>query len=207
MMGIQSLNLKNYDYYLILATSAVLFAIGLVCVLGVWYSYGVFTMNPDWQGTVQYPTYINLMNMHVYPFVLVLLLALGLCIPKRIVPRTSLIKVTACILVFTLVISIAYSIEAGIAFILLMSIAVQAVVLVLTLIKSGALTFDREGHMIQVGSSLLHLGTVLFIFDFASMWESTYHIPVFWVVTLLLTMGLLISFYPSTISRVLNPTK
>ena len=205
-MGIQ-FNIKNYDYYLILATSAALFAIGIVCVFGVWYSYGAFTSNPDWQGTAQYPTYISLMNMYVYPFMLALLLALGLCIPKRIVPRSSLINATSGILALTLVISIADSIEAGVAFILVMSIAVQAVVLVLTLAKSGALTFDREGHMIRVGSSLLHLGTVLFIFDFASMRESAYHIPVFWVVTLLLTVGLLLSFYPSAISRVLHTTK
>jgi hypothetical protein len=126
---------------------------------------------------------------------------------QRIVPRSSLIKATSGILALTLVISVADSIEAGIAFILVMSIAVQAVVLVLTLIKSGALTFDREGHMIWVGSSPLHLRTVLFIFDFASMRESTYHIPVFWVVTLLLKVGLMLSFYPSAISRVLHTIK
>jgi len=203
----KSSNLKNYDYYLILATSFALFAIGLVCVFGVWYSYGAFSRNPDWQNTVQYPAYINMMNMYVYPFVLALLLALGLCIPKRIVPREALVKATAGILLATLVISLVVSIEAGITFILLMSIAVQAVVLVLTLTKSRALTFDREGHLVQVGSSLLHLGTVLFIFDFASMRDSPYHIPVFWVVTLLLSLGLLMSFYPSGIAKVFRKVR
>ena len=194
-------NLKNYDYYLIIVTSIALMMIGVVCVFGVWYSYDLYTTNPNWQSTMQYPEYINMMNMYVYPFVLVLLLSLGLCIPKRIVPRTSLIKATFVILLLTLVASVVGGIEIGISFILLMSIAVQAVVLILTIMKSGALTFEREGYLIQIGSSLLHLGTVLFIFDFASMRDSVYHIPVFWVVTLLVGIGTFMSFYPSWISR------
>lgn len=196
-----NLNLKNYDYYLILATSFALLLIGIVCVYGVWYSYDLYITNSNWQSTIQFSEYITMMNMYVYPFVLVLLLSLGLCIPKRIVPRTALIKATAVILLLTLVASVVGGIGLGITFILLMSIAVQAVVLVLTVIKSGALTFEREGYLIQIGSSLLHLGTVLFIFDFASMRDSVYHIPVFWVVTVLMGIGTLMSFYPSEISR------
>lgn len=197
-----NLNLKNYDYYLILATSFALLLIGVVCVYGVWYSYNLYTTNSNWQSTMQYPEYINMMNMYVYPFVLVLLLSLGLCIPKRIVPRTELIKATAVILLLTLITSVIGGIELGTTFILLMSIAVQAVVLALTIVKSGALTFEREGYLIQIGSSLLHLGTVLFIFDFASMRDSVYHIPVFWAVTLLIGIGTFMSFYPSEISRI-----
>lgn len=194
-------NMKNYDYYLILATSFALLLIGVVCVYGVWYSYDLYTTNPNWQSTIQFSEYIGMMNMYVYPFVLVLLLSLGLCIPKRIVPRTALIKATAVILLLTLIASVVGGIGLGTTFILLMSIAVQTVVLVLTIMKSGALTFEREGYLIQVGSSLLHLGTVLFIFDFASMRDSVYHIPVFWVVTLLIGVGTFMSFYPSEISR------
>ncbi|MDO9518034.1 MAG: hypothetical protein Q7J10_08320, partial [Methanosarcinaceae archaeon] len=152
-------NLKNYDYYLILATSFALLLIGIVCVFGVWYTYDLYTANPNWQSTIQYPEYISMMNMYVYPFVLVLLLSLGLCIPKRIVPRTELIKDTAVILLLTLIASIVGGIELGMSFILLMSIAVQAVILVLAIMKSGSLTFEREGYLIQIGSSLLHLGT------------------------------------------------
>ncbi|HJH29389.1 MAG TPA: hypothetical protein C5S51_06810 [Methanosarcinaceae archaeon] len=194
-------NLKNYDYFLIIVTFIALMMIGLVCVFGVWYSYDLYTTNSNWQSTIQYPAYINMMNMYVYPFVLVLLLSLGLCIPKRIVPRTALIKTTFVILLLTLVVSVVGGIELGISFILLMSIAVQVVVLAFTVMKSGALTFEREGYLIQIGSSLLHLGTVLFIFDFASMRDSVYHIPVFWVVTLLIGIGTFMSFYPSGISR------
>ncbi|MCL7411458.1 MAG: hypothetical protein P1P69_04925 [Methanosarcinaceae archaeon] len=194
-------NLKNYDYYLILATSFALLLIGIVCVFGVWYTYDLYTTNPDWQSTIQYPEYISMMNLYVYPFILVLLLSLGLCIPKRIVPRTELIKATGIILLLTLIASFIGGIELGMSFILLMSIAVQAVVFVLTIMKSGSLTFEREGHLIQIGSSLLHLGTVLFIFDFASMRDSVYHIPIFWVVTLLIGIGTFMSFYPSEISK------
>ncbi|MGP8319798.1 MAG: hypothetical protein ACT6FD_03275 [Methanosarcinaceae archaeon] len=193
-------NLKSYDYYLILVTSFALFMIGLVCVFGVWYTYDLYVANPYWQSTMQYNAYINMMNMYVYPFVLVLLLALGLCIPKRIVPRTALIKATAVILLLTLLVSVINGIGPGISFILLMSIAVQVVVLILTVLRSGALTFERDGYLIQVGSSLLHLGTLLFIFDFASMRNSVYHIPVFWVVTVLVGIGTFMSFYPSWIS-------
>ena len=125
-----NLNLKNYDYYLILATSFALLLIGIVCVYGVWYSYDLYTTNSNWQSTIQFSEYITMMNMYVYPFVLVLLLSLGLCIPKRIVPRTALIKATAVILLLTLVASVVGGIGLGITFILLMSIAVQAVVLI-----------------------------------------------------------------------------
>ncbi|MGP8321226.1 MAG: hypothetical protein ACT6FE_02735 [Methanosarcinaceae archaeon] len=197
-------DLKNYDYYLIIATSFALLMIGLVCVFGVWYTYDLYVVNPGWQGTMQYPAYINMMNMYVYPFVLVLLLALGLCIPKRIVPRTALIKATAVILLLTLIVSVINGIKPGISFILLMSIAVQVIVLALTIVRSGALTFEREGHLVRIGSSLLHLGTLLFIFDFASMRDSVYHIPVFWVVTVLVGIGTFISFYSSGISRFIH---
>ena len=80
---------KTYDFYLMVFTVAVLAIIGLVCLYGIgYYTYTNETM-PDWTETALYGQYIDSMNQLIYPFVVLLLVALGLCIPKRIVPRQS----------------------------------------------------------------------------------------------------------------------
>jgi len=187
---------KTYDFYLMILTAAVLAIIGLVCLYGIgYYTYTNGTM-PGWTKTALYGQYIDSMNQLIYPFVVLLLVALGLCIPKRIVPRQSLLVSGIGILTITLLIALMTEIGTSLAFLLAISIVVQAAVMVLTILGRGGLTYEREGYFVQTGSSMLHLGTVIFVFDFVSMRTSELHLGVFWVATALITVGTVLSFYP-----------
>ncbi len=199
---------KTYDFYLMLLTSAVLVVIGLVCLYGIGYYTYTNETAPQWTQTQMYGDYIDGMNQLIYPFVVLLLVALGLCIPKRIVPRQSLLTAGTGILAATFLIALITNIGTSLAFLLAVSIVVQAAVMVLTMLGQGGLTYEREGYFVQTGSSMLHLGTVIFVFDFVSMRTSELHLGVFWVATILITVGTVLSFYPGeagNIARFLRP--
>jgi hypothetical protein len=67
---------------------------------------------------------------------------------------------------------------------------------ILALVLAGArLRFAGRGLALRSGSSLLHLGTVLFTLDLVALQGSPWHIPLFWLSTALLTAGCVLTFY------------
>lgn len=74
----------------------------------------------------------------------------------------------------------------------------------MTILKSGSVFYEREDQIVHIGSSLLHLGTVVFIFDFASMRTSEYHITIFWIATILMGLGTVMAFYAEGIRSILK---
>ncbi|MBE0522797.1 MAG: hypothetical protein IBX40_00440 [Methanosarcinales archaeon] len=195
---------KTYNFYIMVVTAAVLTAIGLVCLYGIGY-YTITTESmPNWIETPLYGHYIDSMNLYIYPFVVLLLVILGLCIPKRIVPRQTLLSSGAGILALNIIIALVLNIEASLGFLLGISIVIQTAVMILTIIKWGGLTFERDGYFIQVGSAMLHMGIVIFVFDFVIMRTSGLHLPLFWVATILITIGTVLSFYPEEIGRMVR---
>jgi len=197
------MKLKNYDYYLIILTALILFAIGLVCVYGITY-YNYLAVNPQWTGTIRYYHYIDDMNSYLYPFLVLLLLTLGLCIPKRIFEQDFLIKFGALTLGATLVLTFLSGIEKGLVFLLAVMIVVQGFVLIRTIKKSEALRFEKEGYAGRVGSSLLHLGLMVLIFNFMTLQGSSFHLLIFWVGMIMITVGNIFSFYPEWINSLLK---
>ena len=195
---------QRYDYYLIILTALILFAIGLVSLYGIAY-YNYLAVNPQWTRTIQYTQYINDMNSYLYPFLVLLLVSLGLCIPKRLLEQNILIKFSALALAATLILTALYGIETGLGFILAVMTGVQSFVLILTFKKSKAIRYEKEGYTARLGSSLLHLGVVLLIFNFVSLRESPLHISIFWSGMILITAGNIFSFYPRKISKLLPP--
>jgi ABC-type tungstate transport system substrate-binding protein len=75
-----------------------------------------------------------------------------------------------------------------------LSAALQTVILGLVL-AGARLRFTGQGLALRAGSSLLHLGTVLFTLDLVALQGSPWHIPLFWVSTALLTAGCVLTFY------------
>ncbi len=195
------MKLKNFDYYLIILTVLVLFAIGIVCIYGITY-YNYLASNPGWTQTPVYLKFIDDMNSYLYPFLVLLLVSLGLCIPKRLFNQDMVAKFSVLALGITVIVTFIYGIEAGPGFILGVITAIQAVVLILTLNKSRAVMFEKEGHIVRTGSSMLHLGTALLIFNFAALRENPLHIWIFWTGTMLLTAGNVFSFYPERINSI-----
>lgn len=184
---------QKYDYYLVIQTTLILFAIGIVCVYGI--SYYNYLASPDWTNTIQYAKYIDDMNSYLYPFLVLLLITLCLCIPKRLFEQDILIKFSALMLGVTLLLTGLYGIVTGLGFILAIITGVQSVVLILTLKKSKTIRYEKEGYVGRIGSSLLHLGVVVLIFNFVSLRESSSHIAIFWFGTVFVVAGSIFSFY------------
>jgi hypothetical protein len=193
----------TYDRYLMIITALILAVIGLICLYSIWYYTSVDRITPGWTGTGLFEDYIDSMNHLVYPFIILLLVVLGLCIPKRIIPRQWLLSAGSCILGLTIITALVADIKTSMVFLLFLSIVFQTVIMILTVLRWHGLSYEREGYLIRTGSSMLHLGVVIFIFDFVSMRTSDYHIDVFWIATVLITAGTILSFYPGEIGAVL----
>ena len=197
------MKLKNYDYYLILLTTAILFAIGIVCVYGITY-YNYLATFPGWTETTGYLQFINDMNTYLYPFLVMLLISLGLCIPKRLFEQDILIKISALALGVTLILTYSLGMETALAFILMVITGFQSIVLILTFKKSSAVRFEKEGYIVRMGSSMLHMGIVILIFNFVTLRENQLHIMIFWAGTILITAGNLFSFYPGSMNSMVK---
>ncbi len=195
--------LKNYDYYLVILTVLIFFAIGIVCLYGITY-YDYLAVTPEWQQTIRYAQYINDMNSYLYPFLVLLLVSLGLCIPKRLVEQNILIKFWFPALCVTLILTFLSGIETGLGFILVIMAGFQGIVLFLTLKKSEAIRFEKEGYVVRLGSALLHFGVVILILNFVILRENPLHIMIFWLGTVSVTIGNVFSFYPEKITSILH---
>ncbi|MCZ7355963.1 MAG: hypothetical protein O8C66_02770 [Candidatus Methanoperedens sp.] len=194
---------KNYDYYLIILTTLILFAIGLVCVYGIAY-YNYLSVNPGWTKTIQYDQYLNQMNSYLYPFLVMLLLSLGLCIPKRLFEQDVLIKFSVIIMGVTVFLTFSLGIDKGLFFVLATMTVVQFIVLALTLKRSKVIRIEKQRYIGRLGSALLHLGLVILILDFVGLRESYLHISIFWIGVILISVGNIFSFYPDRITSFLH---
>jgi len=195
--------LKNYDYYLIVLTTAILFAIGIVCVYGITY-YNYLASVPRWTETTGYLQFINEMNSYLYPFLVLLLIVLGLCIPKRLFEQDILFKISSLALGVTVILTYSLGMETAMGFILAVITGLQAIVLILTFKKSRVVRFEKKGYIVRMGSSMLHLGIVVLIFNFVTLRENQLHIIIFWAGTILVTAGNLFSFYPERMNSLLK---
>ena len=197
------MKLKNYGYYLILLTTVILFAIGIVCVYGITY-YNYLATVPGWTETTGYLQFINDMNAYLYPFLVLLLISLGLCIPKRLFEQDILIKISLLALALTVILTYSMGMETAMGFILAVIIGLQGIVLILTFKKSRVVRFEKEGYIVRMGSSMLHFGVVMLIFNFVTLRENQLHILIFWAGTLFVTAGNLFSFYPELMNSMLK---
>lgn len=189
------MKLRKYDYYLIVLTTLILFAIGIVCVYGITY-YNYLAVTPGWTDTIGYLRFIDDMNSYLYPFLVLLLISLGLCIPKRLFEQDILIKISGLVLVVTVILTFLLGMEKAMGFILAVIAGIQGIVLIMTFNKNRAIRFEKEGYLVRMGSSMLHLGIVILIFNFVTLRESQFHILIFWIGTIFVTAGNIFSFYP-----------
>ena len=186
---------------MIILTTLILFAIGAVSLYGITY-YNYLAVDSQWTKTVQYSQYIDEMDSYLYPFLVLLLISLGLCIPKRLFEQDILIKFSAAILGITVILTVLSDIEKGLGFILAVMTVVQAIVLIMTIKKSKSIRFEKEGYIVRIGSSLLHLGFVIIILNFVSLRESSFHLLIFWIGVVLITVGNVFSFYPEKMTLI-----
>ncbi len=191
----------SYDFYLILATTVVLAAISLICV-GAMFQFkaqAIHTLPPEakvaWQEG---------MNNLVAPFLIALLVLLGICVPKRLLPTRWLHRFAALLLVTAGLTGWQFGIKIGLLVILCAALGLQLVVLALALAGSERVNFTKKGYWGRVGSSLVHLGLVLFVLDIFFYRLPALHLLLFWVTTVATTSGMICCFYAEGIVRLLG---
>jgi hypothetical protein len=143
------------------------------------------------------------MDSYLYPFLVLLLISLGLCIPKRLFEQDILLKFSAILLGITVILTIFLGLKTGLVFILALMTVVQSIVLIMTIRRSKFIRYEKEGYMVRIGSSLLHLGLVLIILNFVSLKDSPYHLLIFWFGVIFITIGNVFSFYPEKTASLL----
>lgn len=182
----------SYDFYLILATSVVLAAISAICIWAMFYfklaqiQEMVPPLKIAWQ---------NRMNTIVAPFIIALIVLLGICIPKRLLPTSWLNRFAVLLVTVAMVTSWLVGVKSGLLVILCAALFLQAGILGMALCGSGQLNFEKKGYWARVGSSLVHLGLVLFILDLFLYRHQTLHLLLFWVTTGATVLGMTCCFY------------
>lgn len=187
--------MKNYDYVLVIITIGLLVALGFIFIYGAGYSYLTSKGNPNWTATSLHQAYLDKMNKLALPLALGLVVALGLCIPKRIVPRNLLLQMTLALLAMASVLAWSRGTKVGLGFLLITGALVQTGVVGLTLAGSKILRFEHQGFFVQLGSALLHLGIAVFLVDIVLLQATSFHIAIFWLATVLIMAGSALSFY------------
>lgn len=187
---------SSYDFYLILATVLVLFVISLISIYGMFYFK--FAHIQQMAPAIKM-TYMNRMNAIVAPFIISLILLLGICVPKRLLPTVWLNRVTVLLGVGAVSAGFIAGLKASLFIILGASLVLQLIVLVLALAGSKNLHFHKKGYWVRLGSSLMHLGLILFVLDLLLYERKILHLFLFWVTTGTTVAGMLFCFYAESV--------
>ena len=179
----------GWDIVLTLLTSLTLMFFGILCLYGM-FTYKFDSTEPGWSVAA----YQGMMNRLAAPIVISLIIWLVLCIPKRLFSKTVLFAWSAAVLAASGVAGLIGGIVPALAFALVLSSILQVVILVLVLI-GARLRFTRRGMAVRIGSSFIHLGFVLLILDIILLQGSRWHLPLFWICTVLMTGGCAMTFY------------
>ncbi len=193
--------MKRLNFILILLTVVILSVIGIIFIIGTIYGS---IQSPNWENTSVYQVYLDKMNVAVMPFVVSLLVVLGICIPKRLFTGYDLLKINGALLGAALIVSIFTTAKTGLIFLLFIASIIQLIVITLTVIGSKRLKYERTGFFLQIGSALLHLGLIIFLFDFIALGDHPDHLLFFWIATTLIGVGMVSSFYSHELAKALK---
>ena len=193
-----SVKKTSYDFYLILATAVVLAIISGICVYGMFYFKYAQIHQMD---ALTKAGYMNAMNRAVSPFIIALILLLGICVPKRLLPTAWLNRFALCLFVVVVGCAGLYGVVAALKLSLVITLALQLVVLGMALAGNRYLNFEKKGYWVRVGSSAMHLGLILFILDLFYYKNQSLHLALFWVTTIATVIGMTGCFYSESISK------
>ena len=192
--------IKNLNFILILTTIAVLSAIGILFIFGSGYSWVQSIQIGEWRQTPLYQDYVTSMNLAVLPLAVILVVVMGLCIPKRLLGGKALLQAMGALLAATVVAAALLGPKLGMGFLLVAAILIQIVVIGMTLAGDRRLSYETQGFFVQMGSALLHLGFIVFLFDFIILSGSPAHLDVFWLATALIGIGMVLCFYSADLA-------
>lgn len=190
-----------YDFYLILATTLVLFVISVICIYGMFHFK--FAQIHETPAAVKIE-HMNSMNAAVSPFIIGLILLLGICVPKRLLPTHWLNRFSLILFALVVVAGFFLGMQWGLKLVLVTSLVLQVAVLGMALADSKRLHFERRGYWLRVGSSLVHLGLILFLLDLFFHRRPTLHLTLFWISTVATVLGMFFCFYSKAMVRLMR---
>ncbi len=178
----------NYDFGLTIAAVILMFLLSLLCIGSMFYF--------KWAHLAQAPPMVKVayqerMNQLAAPLVGGLLLVLALCIPNRLLSTRWLNLLAGSMGVLLTGIWILKGWRLALLSLLLVSSVFQIVVLFLVL-SGKKLNFRCEGYRAKLGSSLLHLGLVLFCLIIVLLSYTGFLSWLFWFATCLVFVGLIL---------------
>lgn len=188
----------SYDFYLILATAVVLAIISAICIYGMFYFKNAQIQNMQPMVKAQY---MDTMNTVVSPFIICLILLLGICVPKRLLPTRLLNWFAVGLIVVVGIVAYLYGVIIALKVNLMVALVVQCIVLCLAIAGNQYLNFEKKGYWVRVGSSSIHLGIILFILDLFFYTHQRLHLALFWVTTVSTVIGMCGCFYSEALAQ------
>ncbi len=199
-MSIDDIRQRQWDFGLTVLTVVLLGGLGLQSFVGTIYVWYAQRTIPGWE-QFAYDSYIERMNALAAPQLILLIVVMGLCVPKRLFSRKMLVGVsTAMVAVGVGAYAFTGSLPTGVTVYLALAALIQVAVVALTAAGAKGPSYLTEGRLTKLGSGLLHLGFIIFAIVVAALQRSTFMLPVFWGATVLMTVGTVMSFYADRIA-------
>lgn len=195
MSGVDDIRQRAWDFGLTVVTVALLGSLGTQSFAGTLYVWWAQRTIPGWERT-SYAGYVTLMNAVAAPQLVALIIVMGLCVPKRLFARRTLIGVSALMLAAGVVAGlVSRSLGTAVTVYLALAALIQVAVVALTAAGVRGPSYLTEGRLTKLGSGLLHLGFIAFAIVVASLQRSAFMLPAFWASTALMVGGSALSFY------------
>ena len=186
---------RTWDFALTVITVMLLAGLGLQSFIGTLYTWWAQRTIPDWEA-VGYAGFVDTMNAIAVPQVVLLVVVMGLCVPKRLFDRATLLGVSAAMVVAGIVAwAFTGSLATGLTVYLALAALIQVAVVVMTGAGAKRPSYLTEGRLTRLGSGLLHLGFIVFAIVVVALQSSPFMQPVFWTSAVLVTVGTALSFY------------
>ncbi len=185
----------TWDFWLTVATVFLLGSLGVQSFLGTAYAWWAQRTIAGWE-QAGYNTFVTTMNAIAAPQVIALVVVMGLCVPKRLFLRRTLLAVSALMLVAGAGGSAATgSLALGLGVYLVLAALIQVAVVVLTVAGTRAPSYLTEGRLTKVGSGLLHFGFILMCVVVINLQRSRFMLPAFWLAATAILLGTALSFW------------
>jgi len=192
---IDDIRQSAWDFALTVATVVLLASLGVQSFVGTIYVWWAQITNPAWE-QVGYGGFVRAMNAVAAPQVMLLVVAMGLCVPKRLFSRTKLLAVSGAMVAAGIIAwAVTGSAVSGLALYLALSALIQLAVVALTAVGAKGPSYLTEGRLTKLGSGLLHLGFIVFAFVVVALQRSAFMGPVFWTSAVLSVSGMAMSFW------------
>ena len=201
MQGIDDIRQRTWDFALTIVTVVVLALLGVQSFIGTGYVWWAERSIPEFETGPAYAAYVSAMNAIAAPLLVVLVVVMGLCVPKRLFSRRMLLAVSAAMVAVGVIAGVATrSLAVGLGVYLALAALIQVAVIALTIAGVRGPSYLTEGRLTKTGSGLLHLGFILFGLVVVALQKSPWMLAVFSASALLSIAGTALSFWAHRIA-------